>query len=1218
MILKRLVALILSLLMCFQAIGIIAFAADDGAVLISESFNSAVTNTVPESLNVKGGRNNRVVEGDAGNKVLMLDLSIGIGSVSVPISSKSDNLWLSARVKIGSRLKMANLFALKDSGGKKTTLVSVGTSGTTVDFNREISGLRTGVWQELAVAIDYRASSYSVYIDGKCAIADWKFKTKPAKSSSFDFEFIPLADLKADSRVWLDDIRAWEGDSYRTDFPSSAFNPEAARFEESEASDTPKFYKQLDFDDGVILGLGIELLNPSYNKELFQAVADEGGKSFFKAERLTGASGYHNIHVDNCDSYFVVFEFDFCVFRNETNLTFMDLRAKDQTWNQDFTLDGSTLNVKKAGSIPLGYGKWNNLAFAYNFVDHTFDVYHNRKLTFENVPMHHAAFENLIYARTTLPGTDIPVSIGYDNMYIYEGEELLEDPALEASKSLVSRFKADEGQVCDFLGESVVFCVISGDAYNGETKVEGVGAGIIEDGRTLVPVRTVSEAFGIDVKWNGDTRQVTVGDLATLTVGDTNIQKGSDTITTDVSPNIYNDRVYLPIRVLAEQVLGKAVHWDSDRQLVIMQNGEVKVNTKDATNMDMVYRYLMYDRMDGYEMIEMLKEASRPRLFVGEERLEQIKQLIATNDKAKEWYKLVETQCDKYLAQEPLPWIIEADGTLSMVQTREEMLMRLCFMYRITGDEKYAERAWREMEHFSTFRNWGRSYLNVAGMLTAAATGYDWLYDWLTPEQKKVIADGMVKNGLIKAKKDFSGQFGTPTYIRNLDNWAIICNAGIMMACIAIADDGEEYAEICADVFESAAMAFEYPLKSFAPDGGWREGPMYYLYMVKSLQRILSTLDNALGTTFGYTESPGFKHAGWYVIDVCGPNGYNPMGDSGAPSKGGKGAPSIHGAQAFWWSDYFEEPELTSAYLVHKDSFDNCYEGLTELLCINPEYMTAESTIPLDAKYDYIEYVAMRGNNWETDSRNAMWASFHGGINNFGHGHNDAGTFVFDALGERWATDLGSDSYSLPEWGVSNGKYYAVRAEGHNVCVINPDDGFDQLPSTEIAPITDYASLGTRGSYAVLDLTCVYSHQATSAKRGFSTMDGRQSLTIRDEFSLKEANSEIYWFMHAPVDDIQVFDTYAILTSNGKQLRVDFATSGDSMEVLSMKAEPLPTSPQYKGNYDYNEYTKKLALKVYGSGDVSITAKLTPLDGADHSFEVDRTPLAAWANTYGK
>ena len=947
-------------------------------------------------------------------------------------------------------------------------------------------------------------------------------------------------------------------------------------------------------------------------------MADEGDSAFFKAERLVGTGGYHNIHVSNCNSYFLVFEFDFCVFRNETSVPFMDLRAKDQSWNQDFVLEGNVLNVKKAGTIPLMYGEWSNLAFAYNFIDHTFDVYHNRELVFENVAMHKSTFQDIIYARTSLEGTDIPISIGYDNMYIYEGEELLEDPALEASKSLVSRFKADERQVHDFLGESVAFSVTSGDAYNGETKVEGVGAGIIKEGRTLVPVRTVSEAFGIDVEWYGDTRQVTVGDLATLTVGDTNIEKGDETITADVAPNIYNDRVYLPLRVLAEQVLGKAVYWDGDRQMVLMQNGEVTVNTDDAESMDMAYRYLMYDRIDGYEMIEMLKEASRPRLFVGEERIEEIKELIATNDRAKGWYKQVETQCEGYLVQEPIPFELETDGSLTKVTAREEMLMRLSFMYKITGDEKYAERAWREMEHFSTFRNWGRKYLNVAGMLTAAATGYDWLYDWLSDEQKKVIADAIVNKGLIKAKKDFSGQFDTPTYIRNQDNWAIICNAGIMMACLAIADEGEEYAEICADVFESAAMAFEYPLKSFAPDGGWREGPMYYLYMVKSLQRVLASLDNTLGTTFGYTEAPGFKHAGWYAIDMCGPNGNNPMGDTGAPAKGGKGSPSIQGGQAFWWSDYFEEPELTLAYLVHKDAFENCYEGLTELLCINPEYMQGEAApMPLDAKYDYIEYVAMRGNNWQTDSRNAMWASFHGGINNFGHGHNDAGTFVFDALGERWATDIGSDSYSLPDWGASNGKYYAVRAEGHNVCVINPDDGFDQLPSTEIAPITDYASHGTRGSYAVLDLTCAYSHQATSAKRGFSTMDGRQSLTIRDEFSLKEANSEIYWFMHAPVDDIQVFDTYAILTSNGKQLRVDFVTSGDSMEVLSMKAEPLPTSPQYKGNYDYNEYVKKLALKVYGSGDISITAKLTPLDGAEHSFEIDTTPLSAWTKVYG-
>lgn len=1216
---NKIISVFTSIILFFQ-ICIIpeSFASGEGMVLFSEDFDSVITNAIPDSMTVKGSKNNRVAEESAGDKVLVLDLSAGIGSLSIPVSVKNDRLWLSARIKTNNILNKGNIFALKDSAGTKTTLISSSRSGTVIDFNREIGGVRPGIWQEFTAEVNFSSGSYSVYIDSKSVISDWKFSTKPAKSTSIDFEFVPTSENKADSKVWIDDIRVWSGEEWIKSFPSSAYNPESVRFEEKASDDSVKFYKQLDFDDGVIMGIGIELLNPSYNPELIQNVIDRDGRAFFGAQRMSGASGYHNIHVDNCDSYYIVFEFDFCVYQNETALSFFDLRMKDQRWNQDFILEGSNLNVKKAGTIPLGFGQWSNLAFLYNFVDHTFDVYHNRKLVFENVPMHNSSFENLIYARTTLAGTDIPISIGYDNFYVYEGETLLEDTVFEASKSLVSRFEADEGQVKDFLGESVAFSVTSGDAYNGTEKIDGVGEGIIERGRTLVPVRTVSEAFGVDVEWDGQNRQVNIGDFASLTVDNNNIIKGNETIIADVAPKIYNDRVYLPLRVLAEEVFGKAVHWDEERQMVIMQDDEVKVNTNDAVNMDMVYRYLMYERPDGYEMINSLESASRPRLFVGKERIEEIKHFIATNEKAKMWYELVEKQCEGYLAAEPLGFTVLSDGSLDMVQTREERMMRLCFMYKITGDEKYAQRAWEEMEVFSSYRHWGRQYLNVAGMLTAAATGYDWLYDWLSDEQKKTVADAMVKNGLMKAKKDFSGQFGTPTYIRNLDNWAIICNSGIMLACIAIADEGEEYREICADVYESAAMAFEYPLKSFAPDGGWREGPMYYLYMIKALQRLLSTLDNTLDTTYGYTKSPGFKHAGWYVIDVCGPNGYNPMGDSGAPAKGGKSSPSIHGAQACWWSDYFEEPELTSAYIVHKDAFDNCYEGLTELLCVNPEYMNSATSVPLDAKYDYIEYMAMRGNNWEEDSRNSIWASFHGGINNFGHGHADAGAFVFDALGERWATDIGSDSYSLPEWGVSNGKYYAVRGEGHNVCVINPDDGFDQLPSTEVAPITDYASLGERGSWAILDLTCVYSHQTTSAKRGFSMMDGRKSLTIRDEFSLKEANSEIYWFMHAPVDDIQTFDTYAILTSNGKQIRVDFKTNADSMEVISMKAEPLPTSPQYKGNYDYNEYTKKLALRVYGSGNVNITAKLTPLDGVNNDFEVSDISLSQWSKIYGK
>lgn len=122
----------------------------------------------------------------------------------------------------------------------------------------------------------------------------------------------------------------------------------------------------------------------------------------------------------------------------------------------------------------------------------------------------------------------------------------------------------DEDQVSD--GEIMV-------KVNGK-KVKFDQPPIIQDGRTLVPVRATCEAMGINVEW-WDTQQKVV-----LTKGNTQVvlQIGNQNFTTnqngecwlDVPPQIINGRTLLPIRAVAEQ-FGYNVEWNgSSRMVVIM------------------------------------------------------------------------------------------------------------------------------------------------------------------------------------------------------------------------------------------------------------------------------------------------------------------------------------------------------------------------------------------------------------------------------------------------------------------------------------------------------------------------------------------------------------------------------------------------------------------------------------------------------------------------
>src|SRR5690554_352124 len=62
--------------------------------------------------------------------------------------------------------------------------------------------------------------------------------------------------------------------------------------------------------------------------------------------------------------------------------------------------------------------------------------------------------------------------------------------------------------------------------------------------------------------------------------------------------------------------------------------------------------------------------------------------------------------------------------------------------------------------------------------------------------------------------------------------------------------------------------------------------------------------------------------------------------------------------------------------------------------------------------------VALMRSSW-TDP-NAIFVGFKAGAANVNHAHMDVGSFVLDALGERWAMDFGAQSYhSLESRGYS-------------------------------------------------------------------------------------------------------------------------------------------------------------------------------------------------------
>ena len=123
-----------------------------------------------------------------------------------------------------------------------------------------------------------------------------------------------------------------------------------------------------------------------------------------------------------------------------------------------------------------------------------------------------------------------------------------------------------------------------------DSNIEFDQAPIVESGRTLVPFRAILEAMNVDVDWDSETKTITCtkGDkVIKLTIGENEMFINDEEVTLDVPAKIVNGRTLLPLRAISEN-LDAEVKWDSDTKTIEIKsnnssNEEQAEETQEAT-----------------------------------------------------------------------------------------------------------------------------------------------------------------------------------------------------------------------------------------------------------------------------------------------------------------------------------------------------------------------------------------------------------------------------------------------------------------------------------------------------------------------------------------------------------------------------------------------------------------------------------------------------------
>ncbi|MCB2295313.1 heparinase II/III family protein [Clostridium algoriphilum] len=602
--------------------------------------------------------------------------------------------------------------------------------------------------------------------------------------------------------------------------------------------------------------------------------------------------------------------------------------------------------------------------------------------------------------------------------------------------------------------------------------------------------------------------------------------------------------------------------------------------------------YIKRSKPDGSNIIELLERKNNnkqhPRILASNDDFKTIRLQIANNREIEARFQSLRRKADIMLYEPPVKYEV-ADGVRLLEITRKvlDRVQTLSFIYKITGESKYAERAWIELETVSgknpdqqeyNYNDWDpKDFLVTAEMTNAAAIGYDWLYDYLSEEQKTIVRDAIVNRGLKPALDLYRKK---TSWVVSDNNWNAVCNGGIGMGALAIADEGKEYEKISGEILEAAIKSLPNMLKKYYPDGGWYEGTAYWVYGTTYTAYLIASLDSSLGTDFGLSNYLGLSYTGDFPMYLEGVNGQFNFGDAGQ---------SINKSPVLLWlANKYNKPEYAWYFNKATDLKDSSVMGF--IWGRNNE----KSKAPI-AQDKYFKNVEVVGMHTALMKHNDSFIGFKAGENGLSHGDLDIGSFVYETLGVRWINDLGSENYNLPGYfdtkhNDKRWEYYRKRAESHNTLTINPSSKPDQDAKADTKIITFKAD--EKKAFAIADLTDAYKKDAVSVIRGIEMYKDNGRILIQDEITTIN-KSYMWWFANTKADiKISSDKKSVILSKDGKRLWVGILSPSEG-KFRVIKSEPLPSSPNPKGQTENNE--NKLAIHLSVGNKITISVMMCPL-----------------------
>ena len=875
------------------------------------------------------------------------------------------------------------------------------------------------------------------------------------------------------------------------------------------------------------------------------------------------------------------------------------------------------LVVSSTGQVlkNLAEDEWFSYKIVLDTYNNRADVYINDELTVENLSYRSDADRPTFVRHTmnsvgngtaTFDGIRI---VGMQKKYYPNGDDKTpffdDDSGIREYMSDKVGFFAHGKQVCSY-----------GKKYSRFDKKPEYDK---ENKELYVTAEELSKGYDLNLDINGESAEA---EGTGIKAGDKTVLYNQKSYTLDKAPYYKDGTLYVPVEAFASKVLGHHV-FKNDSGLFITSPNKFDIDMSDYkyeafigaddypypyTNARVLEWFLTYERPDAETIKADFNKSTEngsvhPRIIMNSDDFAALREKVKTDETLKEWLSKVITSADSRLEKHIFTYSFPDKQRLDGSSRDWQGLDMFAFAYQMTGEQKYVDAAWRVISELASFPDWNPSHIIDPAEINAyVGLAYDWMFDAWTDEQREFIYKTVKEKGLKDVYDAHYGRLGggpqwtdySDKFVDWKSNFNTLVNGGALCAATAFAEKDPDF---CFDLISKCIRSFEFTMINFAPCGIWAEGMGYWDYANNALTKGLGAVYSATGQHYGLLDAQGVEKTALFYRSMDSYGGMNNFHDA---SEG-----RAQSAFVGWYAKIFNQPELTllKKKLIKKGLAS---PSLWDLVYYPTDFEGDENGLDKDYYFEGLEVVASRGSYLNEDE---MYFSSHGGWVKSYHTQYDVGTFVFDMLGYRWASDIGREDYNVRRDGTATA--YRDRAEAHNIMLFNPKKSFTEGQDNNGWGYLNSYSSKDRGMFVSYDLTSCY-RDVNKYIRGYYVGDDRRSLTIRDEFSAM-GNIDAYWFLTTAADVEIVDNNTAVLTLGSKKMKLEFKTDIEDYELSVVAARPLSVYPVLE-NENENEGYRKIQLKLKAKNNVpsTVTAKLSPMGEAASSSGIYDVPVAQW------